>query len=147
MGCAGKIEESRRLAGGRWAIVLHGVCRFEIQAELELLRGYRRVRAGWDPFATDLGEPAEVALGDDFFSALANLGETNGVSFEIEKLRALPAVAVVNGLAMALPFGPAEKQALLEVDGEARRDALAALLVMGLDLRLTATETPNQAPN
>jgi Lon protease-like protein len=40
-----------------------------------------------------------------------------------------PAAALVNSLSMALPFDPAEKQALLEAPGlEERRAALTALL-------------------
>ncbi len=46
-----------------------------------------------------------------------------------ETAKAAPAQALVNSLAMALPFDPPEKQALLEAPGHVeRRDTLVALM-------------------
>ena len=61
-------------------------------------------------------------------------GQAQGLSFDLDVLAALPGVALLNGLAAALPFQPAEKQALLEAAGPPeRQQMLLALMGMGIE--------------
>src|SRR5690606_32794167 len=54
-GCAGKITEFSETRDGRYLISLSGICRFDVEEELELHSGgYRRVKANWAPYEKDL---------------------------------------------------------------------------------------------
>jgi len=133
VGCAGRIERCDPQADGRFLIFLRGVSRFRVQAELPARRGYRRVVAGYEEFAVDRRE-TEVDLDPaPVLEAVRRFGEVQGTAIDLGQLAGLPGRALVNGLAVALPFSPAEKQALLEAPGPAaRRELLLALLEMGL---------------
>ena len=50
IGCAGYIEKYEKSADGRFFIQLKGVNRFRFEEELELRRGYRRVKAIYSEF-------------------------------------------------------------------------------------------------
>ena len=61
-----------------------------------------------------------------------------------ETAKAAPVEALINSLAMALPFDPAEKQALLEAPGLGeRRDTLVAL--MEIDAKAPVDEDQPQS--
>lgn len=134
IGCAGRIDECKGLTGGRYAIALVGVSRFRVEGELPLERGYRRVKARYEDFEQDLAAPDAEGDSDALLTALEDFGERHSFEFELDRLQELPMPALINGLAMALPFGPAEKQALLEADLEERGRILLTLLEMGVDL-------------
>lgn len=134
IGCAGRIDECKSLAGGRYAIALVGVSRFRILRELPLERGYRRVEADYSGFESDLETPQQEGSPEVLLAALESFGERHSFEFEFDRLQELPLAALINGLAMALPFGPAEKQALLEADLAERQKILLTLLEMGVDL-------------
>ena len=134
VGCVGHLEECEPLSGGRLAIALKGLSRFRVRREVDAERGYRRVEADYEEFASDLeemeaGEPPEQILG-----ALQAFGDKYKFTFDVDRLRDLAPIVLVNGLAMALPFGPAEKQALLEAAASQREEILLTLLKMGVDL-------------
>jgi uncharacterized protein len=134
VGCAGRIERCEPQSDGRYLILLKGFRRFRVREELPLVRGYRRVVADYTEFAGDPAEP-EVPLDPGrVLAAVKSFGEKHGLTFDLDLLSALPGVALVNGLAAALPFRPAEKQALLEAPGPAEREeTLLALMGMGFD--------------
>ncbi|MCB1033031.1 MAG: LON peptidase substrate-binding domain-containing protein [Acidobacteria bacterium] len=149
VGCAGRIDQCRSLAGGRYAIALVGVSRFRVVSELPLEKGYRRAEVDYEGFEDDFhlvmddgGEGTQETL----LVALKAFGERQGFEFELDKLRELPLTALINGLAMALPFGPAEKQALLEADLLRRGEILLTLLEMGVDLE-QVLEPRSPVPN
>ncbi|MBI4082150.1 MAG: LON peptidase substrate-binding domain-containing protein [Candidatus Lambdaproteobacteria bacterium] len=131
VGCVGRMDRCESLPDGRYAIVLRGLSRFRIVRELPLLHGYRRVEADHERYRGDLME-AEAALDPgDLLRALDGFARTNRVQFDRGSLAGLPPATLVNGLAMSLPFAPAEKQALLEADDLAERARmLTALLKM-----------------
>ncbi len=131
VGCAGHIERCERLSDGRFLILLRGVRRFRVRAELAPRRGYRRVEADYEEFAADLAEAAaEVDPGPALAAARA-LGRVRGFELDLDKLAGLPGFSLVNGLVAAMPLSPAEKQALLEApDPAARQELLTSLLEM-----------------
>lgn len=146
VGCMGQVEECKLLPGGRYAIGLLGLTRFRVTEEMPLQRGYRRVAVGLSEFAQDLvvQEPEEAPK--NLLASLRAFGACHDLSFDLDRLQTLPRMALVNGLSMALPFAPAEKQALLEADFEEREKILQTLLAMGVDLK-EASEAKIVEPN
>lgn len=131
VGCAGRITSYAETPDGRYRITLTGVCRFEIGEELAALTPYRQVRALFGPYESDLAEAAEAAGYDRgrFAGALKRYLEHRRFDIDWETANSAPLEALVNSLAMGLPFTPAEKQALLEAREFRRRfEVLSALL-------------------
>lgn len=134
IGCVGTIEESEQQPDGRYLILLKGLTRFRVAEEMALQRGYRRVRASYEEFEQDLAEPLQELNPGRLLTALDAFAESHQLEFDMERLRLLPGVTLLNGLAVALPFPPGEKQALLEAETvEAREELLLSLMGMGLE--------------
>lgn len=132
IGCAGRLERCEPQEDGRYHVLLKGVCRFRVAEEITARRGYRRVRADWGPFAADLGEPDAPVDPDPLLAALREFATRQGLEIDFRRLELLPGPALVNGLSVALPFSPGEKQALLEADGvDHRAELLLSLMGMG----------------
>jgi hypothetical protein len=131
IGCAGKITSFAETSDGRYLITLTGISRFYLGEELPVRTPYRQVRADFMPFENDL-EPIGEDEGFDklrLLHALKAYLDRRLLEVDWETAKAAPAEALVNSLAMALPFEPAEKQALLEAATSTdRREALVALL-------------------
>mgnify|MGYP006303506433 FL=1 len=53
VGGAGRIVSFSETEDGRYLVVLRGLCRFAVGEELDGVRGYRLVRAHWEPFRRD----------------------------------------------------------------------------------------------
>jgi uncharacterized protein len=131
IGCLGRITRFTETGDGRYLITLTGVCRFAVGPELPLRSPYRQIRADFAPFEADL-----KAVGDDdgfdrmlFLRALKAYLERRSLEVDWEAAKTAPGDALVNSLAMLLPFEAAEKQALLEAMTLAeRREALIALM-------------------
>lgn len=135
VGCAGRLEQWERFPDGRYFILLKGISRFRVLEELELKDGFRRVRFDNEEFSVDLEDSAVEMENQRLLDALVAFSESHQVELEYDKLAELPGLALLNSLAMGLPFPPEEKQALLEAsDVEARHDMLLAMLAMGLQL-------------
>jgi uncharacterized protein len=131
VGCLGKVTSFAETADGRYLITLTGLCRFDIGEELPVRAPYRQVRARFDRFEADLREDAAPSGLDRaaFLAALGRYLEHRGLGIEWESAQAAPIDALVNSLAMGLPFEAAEKQALLEAATlEDRAATLTALL-------------------
>ena len=132
VGCLGRISSFSETDDGRYLITLSGVSRFRIVEELEMRRGYRRVRAELAPYAADLetAEPSPTPLPRaPLLRALRNYFRTRGYSANWDAIERMADAALVATLAMACPFTPTEKQALLEAPTETERaTALLALL-------------------
>ncbi len=140
VGCAGRIDRWERQPDGRYEIVLRGSSRFRIQEELPLHRGYRRVVADFGEFAADLAEPGTTLDPSRLLAALRTFGPKHGMELDFDLLAALPGISLLNGLSVALPFRPEDKQALLEVRGPVEREQLLlALMGMGFE-PITAAE-------
>jgi Lon protease-like protein len=135
IGCAGRIESCEPQSDGRYVILLKGYVRFRVREELAPVRGYRRVAAEYDDFAADRTEPQAQIEPGPLLQAVRAFGKAQGLSFDLDVLAALPGVSLLNGLAVALPFRPAEKQALLEApDPRQRQEMLLTLMGMGIEL-------------
>ena len=136
VGCLGRVTSFAETSDGRYLIELSGVCRFRLGPELNAPTPYRQARLDYAAFATDL-EPAPDVSGSrsELLAALRAYLERRGLSVDWEAAGQAPTEALVNSLSMALPFEPAEKQALLEAAGlHDRLHTLHALLRMGAAL-------------
>jgi uncharacterized protein len=139
VGCAGRITSYAETSDGRYLITLTGVCRFEAGDELIIPTPYRQLRARYERFEADLSEDAEAlapaAARGRFAKALKRYLNRRELDIDWETAQSAPLEALVNSLAMGLPFEAAEKQALLEAaDLAARFETLATLLeIDGVD--------------
>lgn len=131
VGCVGKITGFAETPDGRYMITLTGVARFEIGEELPVGSPYRQVRARFAAFEDDLRQHESPPPLDRprFLKALGRYLDQRGLGIDWDTAGQAPADALINSLAMGLPFDPAEKQALLEAVTIAdRAEALIALL-------------------
>lgn len=135
IGCAGRITLYHELDDGRRVVTLTGVARFEIMAEERSGKPYRVVEASYDRFSGDLSS----GLGEErvdrgtLLRVLRTYLEANQLTADWNSIDRAPNEFLVNALCVMSPFGPEEKQALLEArDLKTRADALIALAQMEL---------------
>ena len=134
VGCLGRIEECEQQEDGRYLVLLRGVSRFRIRRELPLHRGYRRVEADYADFERDSDELNVFLNPSRMMRALRAFGEKHDLEFDYDLLSSVPGISLLNGLSVALPFRPAEKQALLEAaDPAVREELLLTLMGMGIE--------------
>jgi hypothetical protein len=131
VGCLGQISRFSETSDGRYEIILTGLCRFHIAEELSVLTPYRQVRADYQSYGDDF-LPLEDRADFDraaFLSALKGFLDHTGLEIDWDGAKAAPSEPLVTSLAAALPFSPAERQALLEALSPAdRREVLMALM-------------------
>ena len=134
VGCVGRLSSFSETDDGRYLITLSGVIRFGVQVELEMRRGYRRVRADMARFQADLDDAEPAAIDrNGVLEALRAYFTAHGFDANWEAIDEMPDQALVNTLAMVCPFEPPEKQALLEAQtDEERATTLLTLLQMGV---------------
>jgi len=133
VGCAGRVTSYAETSDGRYLITLTGVIRFRTGDELPTRTPYRQVRASYDAFEADLAAPAESDdwVREPMLTALRAYLNRHELDVDWDTAREAPEEALVNSLAMALPFEPGAKQALLEApDLSARARTLTALLAI-----------------
>jgi Lon protease-like protein len=130
VGCAGRITQFAETGDGRYLITLVGVARFQVEDELSTTTLYRQCRVAFDPFERDFqaraGEEAVDRAG--VLKALRDFVEAADARVDWDGIDKAPNEALVNALCMMSPFGPREKQALLEApDLKTRAEVLIAI--------------------
>ena len=133
VGCAGRVTSFAETSDGRYLVTLTGICRFRVGDELPSRSPYRQVRADFAAFEDDLREAAAHSEtpgeASPLLAALRRYLDHRGLAIDWTSAETAPSDALINSLAMALPFEPVEKQALLEAPTLAdRRETLVALL-------------------
>ena len=133
VGCIGRITSLAETGDGRYLVSLQGICRFRVSDELPVKTPFRQCRITL--FLADLhedqagGEIDRPALLNAFRSYL----EANDLEADWESVSRAENAMLVNALSMMAPYGPAEKQALLEApDLKTRAETLIALTEMTL---------------
>jgi uncharacterized protein len=143
VGCLGRLSSLSETDDGRYLITLTGVIRFAIAGEIDMRRGYRRVRTDYTRYLADLNiEQQAQPLGatrDTLLAALRVYFSHRGFEANWDAIRALSDDMLVITLAMVCPFEPAEKQALLEAADDAER---AATLLTLLQMEAMSNDTP-----
>jgi Lon protease-like protein len=130
VGCAGRITQFAESGDGRYIVTLTGVARFVVVDEIAAVTPYRQVKADFAAFESDfsprLGE--EAVDRDGVLKALRDFADANQLQIDWDSIHDAPNEALVNALSMMSPFGPREKQALLEAaDLKGRADVLVAI--------------------
>lgn len=135
VGCAGRITAFAETGDGRYRISLTGVARFRIEDELDGRQGYRICRISSREFVQDLVE-ADGENAVDRKALLKTLRaylKAHNMETDWDSISSASTEILVNALAMMSPYGPAEKQALLEApDLKARSETLIAITEMEL---------------
>jgi Lon protease-like protein len=144
VGCAGRVTSFSETPDGRYLVTLTGLCRFQVRDELPVRSPYRQVRALFGPYEEDL-DAGEAELPrrerETFLLALRHYLDHRGLDIDWASAESAPTAALVNSLSMALPFEPAEKQALLET--QTVSDRCAALVAL---LEFDAADDSDDAP-
>jgi Lon protease-like protein len=147
VGCVGRITQIAETGDGRYVLQLTGVARFHVEEELTGETAYRRCRVSYAPYAADFiaREGEEAVDREELLKALAAFLKANNLKADWEGIEKAPNEALVNALAMMSPYGPAEKQALLEApDLKSRAEVLVALTEIELAKTDASDETPLQ---
>jgi Lon protease-like protein len=131
VGCLGRIVSLGETGDGRYLIALQGVCRFRVVHETAVKTPYRQCRIA--PFLADLeDDPAASELDRPaLLKAFRAYLQANELEADWESVSRADNMMLVNALSMMAPYGPAEKQALLEApDLKTRAETLIAITEM-----------------
>ena len=130
VGCAGRLTALQEAGDGRYLVTLTGISRFDVEAEMDVTTPYRQCRITLERFCGDLS----TGLGEDdvdresLLSAFKAYLEANDMQADWEGVDQARNETLVNALSMMCPYGPAEKQALLEAsDLKTRAETLIAI--------------------
>jgi hypothetical protein len=133
VGCIGSIVECDQLEDGRYNIVLEGIARFHVAAEIDVTTPYRQIdadRRGFD----DESEPDPLAIAHR--AALERqsrlYADAFGYVVDWKAVTRLDDELLVNGIAQIIPLDVGAKQALLEARSLAER---AELLVQFMEFQ------------
>ena len=127
VGCLGRIAAYGESGDGRYHITLAGVCRYRVMEELSVKTPWRQVRL--TPMLADLKtEDGKNIDRDSLIKAFRAYLQSNELEADWESVNRADNAMLVNALSMMSPYGPAEKQALLEaVDLKTRAETLVAI--------------------
>src|SRR6266702_4961868 len=147
VGCVGRITQLAESGDGRYILELTGVARFKVIEELTVLTAYRQCKVDFFAYADDF----TARVGEDevnreaLLVALAAFLKANNLKVDWEGVESAPNEALVNALAMMSPYGPPEKQAMLEApDLKTRAEILIAVTEMDLAKKRTSGDPPLQ---
>ncbi|MBI5262633.1 MAG: LON peptidase substrate-binding domain-containing protein [Bradyrhizobium sp.] len=148
VGCVGRVTQLAESGDGRYILELTGIARFKVVQELEeVLTPYRQCKVDFfafkDDFTARKGE--QEVNREALLVALAAFLKANNLKVDWEGVESAPNEALVNALAMMSPYGPAEKQAMLEApDLKTRAEILIAVTEMDLAKKRTSGDPPLQ---
>lgn len=130
VGCAGRITQFAETGDGRYIVSLTGIARFRVVQELTVLTAYRQCEVDLHAFVRDFvpraGE-SEVNRAE-VLRTLREFAKANSLKIDWKGIENTPNEPLVNELSMLSPFGPREKQALLEAkDLRYRAEVLVAM--------------------
>jgi Lon protease-like protein len=141
VGCVGRITQLAESGDGRYILELTGVARFKVKDELTVLTAYRQCKVDYFPFIDDF----TARKGEDdvdrtaLLAVLTDFLKANDLKVDWDGIENAPNEALVNALAMMSPYGPPEKQAMLEApDLKTRAEILIAVTEMDLAKKRTS---------
>jgi Lon protease-like protein len=134
----GRIMAFQELEDGRLIVSLTGVTRCRLAEELPSTKPYRTFRIEPAAFAADLmaGKGEQDVPREQLLTALKRFLEARNLKADWASISRSGNEQLVNSLSVMSPYGPEEKQALLEADTlKARAEMLIALAEMELAAR------------
>jgi len=146
VGCLGRITAYQETGDGRLMINLAGVSRFRLMEELPMQDGYRVAKvAGFLDDLADSQEAARAVDRDGLLETFKEFLEANDMQADWEGVSEASNETLVNTLSMLSPYGPAEKQALLEApDLKTRAETLVAMTEITLARESSESSTTLQ---
>ena len=131
-GCAGRITAFSETEDGRYLITLLGICRFNIEQEIDSTRGYRRVVPNWEPFRSDVEKTDKFDMDKErLMAALRGYFEKKTIDADWKAINSMDNIQLITTLAMICPFDATEQQALLVAENiEDRASTMISLLEM-----------------
>jgi len=138
VGCAGRITAFDETEDGRMMISLFGVARFTLGSEIPSDTPFRMWDVDFSSYADDFisGHGEDAVDRPRLLETLRSYLEANNLSADWERINSATNERLVNTLAILSPYGPEEKQALLQAKTlPERAEALVALAEMELASR------------
>lgn len=135
IGCAGRLTMYHEQNDGRLIVALTGIARFEIAAERETRTPYRVAEVSYRGFLSDFtpGTGEDRVDRSNLLRVLRLYLDANRLQADWDAIQRSSNEFLVNALSVMSPYGPEEKQALLEAsDLKVRGDVLMALAEMEL---------------
>ena len=135
VGCLGRLSAYQEADDGRLMITVSGIARCALAEEIKTDKPYRLWRADCTAFAADL----DAGAGEDevdrqaLLSTFKSYLDAHNLKADWSTISQSSNEALVNALSIMSPYGPEEKQALLEApDLKKRAEVLVALAQMEL---------------
>ena len=138
VGCVGRITSFAENEDGRVVISLSGVARFRVCRDVEGEEPFRLCQVDFAPYAEDFvsGYGEDEVDRPRLIATLRSYLTANNLNADWERINSASTERLVNTLSILSPYGPEEKQCLLEAsDLRARAEALIALAEMELAAR------------
>lgn len=135
VGCVGRLTAFEELDDGRVLITLSGVARCVLEQELACDKPYRLWNVGFARFQGDFiaGAGEDSVNREALLETLRTYLEVRNLSADWSAIANASTERLVNSLAVISPYGPEEKQALLEApDLKTRAETLVALAELDL---------------
>jgi len=130
VGCVGRITTFVETGDGRYLVTVTGMARFRLSGESDGRSGYRRVVADYTPFLNDLGDRDNSPIDrQPLLAVLRRYLTGHGMGADLAELEKADDAELTVRLALACPFTPDEKQALLEASDNAERCRLMTSLI------------------
>ncbi|KKB78695.1 peptidase S16 [Devosia soli] len=116
IGCLGRLTHFEESGDGRYFIILEGVTRFRILEEIKDGAPFRKARISAEGFGADFthNEGEEAVDRMRFLKMMRDYAEFASIELNWEEIERTGTADLVNFCAMVSPYGPAEKQVLLE---------------------------------
>jgi len=112
IGCVGRIGEVEAMEDGRYNLILEGVSRFRMLAELDVTTAFRQIEA--ELIEDDPDETLTHAQRGGFEREARKFAASQGYSVDWDSVQRLDDQSLINGVSQIAPFDSASKQALLE---------------------------------
>lgn len=135
IGCAGRIVSFLETDDGRSLISLDGVCRVRLGDEHSGDMPYRVFDTDFSAYEKDLETDAreDEMNRTGLLKAVQDFTAHHNISMDFDAMSKTQGEALINSLSIIAPYGPREKQALLEADSVVERtETLIALTEMAL---------------
>jgi len=152
IGGLGRIIQFAEAEDGRYMIVLRGLKRFRLVKKAEKKTPYAQAIVSYEGFEGDI-DIHDISPAPEAFSAsksersaltmaMKSYANTLGVKLDWEALKEIPLDRLVDQAAMISPFGPDDKQSLLEArTHKERRRLLVGLMHLYSDAPQGGNET------
>jgi uncharacterized protein len=134
-GCIGRLTAFEEQDNGRMAITLTGIARFQVVDETDVSKPYRICNIDCQPYQSDLDTDEEEDQVDreKLLTLLRLYLNANDMTADWRSIHRSSTGYLVNTLCIHSPYGPEEKQALLEAKSlKERAEILMALAEMEL---------------